>query len=62
MSGGTRKKYQMTILTVPNNFCFMKYALKSVLGLADVGDLHGDGDCPRAPPRFVGDPKFFSND
>ena len=38
----------MTYLTKPNNFCFMKYALKSVPGLADVGVPHGDGDCPRA--------------
>ena len=27
----------------------MKYALKSVPGLADVGVLHGDGDGPIAP-------------
>ena len=38
----------MTNLTMPNNFCFMKYALKSVTGLADVGVPHGDGDGPRA--------------
>ena len=38
----------MTNLTMPNNFCFMKYALKSVPGLADVGVPHGDGDGPRA--------------
>ena len=41
----------MTNLTVPNNFSFMKYAEKSVPGLADVGVLHGDGDGPRTPPR-----------
>ena len=44
-----QKKFQMTNLTMPNNFCFMKYALKSVPGLADVGVPHGDGDGPRAP-------------
>ena len=39
----------MTNLTMPNNFWFIKYALKSVSGLADAGDPHGDGDGPRAP-------------
>ena len=37
----------MTNLTMPNNLSFMKYPLKSVPGLADVGVLHGDGDGPR---------------
>ena len=32
---------------------FMKYALKSVPGLADVGFLHGDGDGPRTPLRCL---------
>ena len=41
-----QKKFQMTNLTMPNNICFMKYPLKSVPGLADVGVLHGDGDGP----------------
>ena len=36
----------MTNLTMPNNFCLMKYALKPVPGLADVGVPHGDGDGP----------------
>ena len=32
----------------------MKYALKSVSGLADVGVPHGDGDGrPRTPPRCM---------
>ena len=39
----------MTNLTMPNNFSFMKYAEKSVPGLADVGVPHGDGDGPVAP-------------
>ena len=43
----------MTNLTMHNNFCFIKYALKSVLGLADVGDPHGVGDGPRPPPRCL---------
>ena len=47
MSGGVRKKFQMTNLTMPNNLSSMKYPLKSVPGLADVGVLHGDGDGPR---------------
>ena len=41
----------MTYFDMPNNFSSMKYALKSVPGLADVGEPHGDGDGPRAPPR-----------
>ena len=39
----------MTNLTMPNNLSFMKYPLKSVPGLADVGVLHGDGDGPGTP-------------
>ena len=31
----------------------MKYALKSIRGLADVGVLHGDEDGPRIPPRCL---------
>ena len=49
MSGGVRKKFQMTSLTMPNNLSSMKYPLKSVPGLADVGVLQGDGDGPRTP-------------
>ena len=44
------KKFQMANLIMPNNSCSMKYALKSVLGLAD-GVLHGDGS--RTPPRCL---------
>ena len=36
--------FQMTYLIMSNNFSFMKYAEKSVPGLADVGVPHGDGD------------------
>ena len=43
----------MTNLTMPNNVSSMKYALKSVPGLADVGVPHGDGDGPRTPPRCL---------
>ena len=32
---GVRKKFQMTNFTMPNNVSSMKYALKSVPGLAD---------------------------
>ena len=53
MSGGVRKKFQMTNFTIPNNKYLMKYALKSVRGLADVGALHGAGDGPRTPLRCV---------
>ena len=38
---------------MPNNVSSMKYALKSVPGLADVGVPHGDGDGPRTPPRCM---------
>ena len=41
---GSGKKFQMTNFTMPNNMSFMKYALKSVPVLADVGVPHGDGD------------------
>ena len=40
-----QEKFQMTHFTIPNNNSSMKYALKSVPGLADVGVPHGDGDC-----------------
>ena len=43
----------MANLTTPNNFSFIKYAEKSVPGLADVGVPHGDGDGPRTPPRWL---------
>ena len=42
MSGEARKKFQMTDLAMPINLFFIKHALKSVPGLADVGVLHGD--------------------
>ena len=44
----------MADLPMPINFSFMKYAEKSVPGLADVGVPHGDGDGPRTPPRGSG--------
>ena len=47
---GVWKKCQMTHFDMPNNVSSMKYALKSVPGLADVGVPHGDGDGPRTPP------------
>ena len=50
MVGGVGKKFQMTNLTTPNNISSMKYSLKSVPGLADVGLSHGDGDGPRTSP------------
>ena len=36
----------MTDFIMPNNISCLKYAQKSVPGLADVGVLHGDGDSP----------------
>ena len=50
---GVWKKFQMTNFTMPNNVSSMKYALKSVPGLADIGVPHGDGDGPRTPPRCM---------
>ena len=44
----------MTNLTMPNNSCSLKYALKSVSGLADVGDPHGGEDCSRTLARGSG--------
>ena len=41
---GVWKKFQMTHFDMPNNVSSIKYALKSVPGLADVGVPHGDGD------------------
>ena len=50
----------MTNLTVPNNSCSMKYALKTVPGPADVGVSHGDGDGPWTPSRCLeGSEKSF---
>ena len=39
--------------TMPNNLSLMKYAIKSVPGLADVGVSNGDGDGPRTAPRCM---------
>ena len=55
MPGEVRKKFQMTNLTMLNNISSMKYALKSVPGLADVGVPHEDGAGPRTPPRCLGE-------
>ena len=45
---GVQKKFQMTNFTMTNNMSSMKYALKTVPGLADLGVPHGDGDGPVA--------------
>ena len=49
----------MTNLTMPNNLSFMKYPLKLVPGLADVGVLHGDGDGLGLQPDVWGVKKKF---
>ena len=41
----------MTNFTMLKNVSSMKYALKSVSGLAEVRVLHEDGDGHRTPPR-----------
>ena len=50
---GVWKKFQMTNFNMPNNVSSMKYALKSVPGLADVGVPHRDGVGLRTPPRWM---------
>ena len=54
MSGRVRKKFQMTSFIMPNNVFLIKQALKSVPGLADVGDPHGDEDGPQICGQMVG--------
>ena len=56
---GVQKKFLMTNLTMPNIIPSMKYALKSVPGLADVGVLHGDEDGTRTPSRCLEGSGFF---
>ena len=51
--GGFQEKIQMTNLTIPTNFSFIKYAEKSVPGLADVGAPHGGGVGPRIAPKCM---------
>ena len=60
--GQVWKKFQMTNFIMPYNSCSMKYALKSVPGLADVGVPLGEGDGLRAPPRCPGCLEKMSND
>ena len=55
---GVQKKFQMTNFNIPNNISSMKYALKSVPGLADAGVLHGDGDGPGSPAPGSGSKKY----
>ena len=51
MSGVVGEKFQMTNLTVLNNFCFMKYAQKSIPGLADAGVPLVMGMAPKLRPQ-----------
>ena len=51
---GVWKKCQMTNFTIDNDISSMKYAQKSVPGLADDGVPHGDGDRPIAPAPGYG--------
>ena len=51
MSAWGQEKFQMTNLSIPNHSSLMKYALKTVPGVADVGNPHGDG--LRTPPRYL---------
>ena len=49
--GGVWREFKKTYFNMPNNVSSMKYALKSIPGIADVGVPHGEGDGPRTPPR-----------
>ena len=60
--GRSGKKFQITYPTMLNNFCFMKHALKSVPGLADVGSSMGMGTAPELHPDVWMDQKKVSND
>ena len=51
MYGDGREKFEVTNFDMPENVSSMKYALKSVPGLADVGVLNGDGAGSMTPPR-----------
>jgi len=51
------QKIQITNFIMTNNNSSMKYALKSVPGLDNVGVPHGVGDGPRTPPRCLRGPK-----
>ena len=50
---GVWKIFQMTNFTMPNNMSHMKYALKSVPGIADVGVLHRNRVGIRTPPKCL---------
>ena len=49
-------------LTTPNNFSFIKYAEKSVPGLADVGVPHGDVDGAQSSTQTSEGSGKISND
>ena len=53
---GVMKKFQMTHFDMPNNVSSMKYALKSVPSLADVGVPYGDGPRTLAPGYRIKNP------
>ena len=56
------KFFQKTYFTMLNNMSFMKHALKSVPGFADVGVPHGVGDDTRTALRCLEGLEMFSND
>ena len=63
MSGGVKKKFQMTNIIILNNIPFKKHAEKSVPGLADVGVALGDGDgVPELHPDVWRGQEKISND
>ena len=52
----------MTNYDMPNNVSSMKYALKSVPGLADVGVPHGNGVPQNSTLMYGGGLEKVSND
>ena len=51
MYEGGLEKISNDLFDMPCSVSSMKYALKSVPGIADVGDPHGGEDGARTPPR-----------
>ena len=62
MSGVARNFFQIITFTNANNISSIKYALKSVPGLADVGGPVGMGMVPELHPDVWGVQKKISND
>ena len=62
MYGGGLKKVSKANFDMPNNVSSMKYALKSIPGIADVGVSMGMGMAPELNTDVGRGPENFSND